>query len=78
LVAAGAAYLVGAGLILVADRRLLLLESVLNPLVIAAYLAAAITRHAAVDRLSLTGKAAQLALEVVLLWLILRPTTDLG
>ena len=74
LVVAGVAYLVGAGLILVADRRLLLLGAILNPLVLAAYLAAAINRRAAIDGLSLTGKAAQVALEVALVWLILRPT----
>ena len=71
---ASAAYLVGGSLILLADRRLLLLGAVLNPLVLAAYVAAAVKGHAAVDRLSLSGKAAQVALEVLLVWLILRPT----
>jgi hypothetical protein len=78
LVVAGAAYLVGAGLILVADRRLLLLGAVLNPLVLAAYLAAAINGRAAVDGLSLTGKAAQVALEAALVWLVLRPINPAG
>jgi hypothetical protein len=80
-IAAGVAYLVGGALILVADRRLLTLGAVLNPLVMAAYLAAAIKGHAAVDGLSLTGKAAQVALEVLLLWLVARPAesaVDLG
>ena len=72
-IVAGAAYLVGGALILLADRRLLILGAVLNPLVMAAYVGAAIKGHAAVDRLSLTGKAAQLALEVLLLWFVVRP-----
>ena len=70
VVAAGAAYLVGAVLILLADRRLLVLGAVLNPLVMAAYVAAAAKGRAAIDRLSLTGKSAQLALQAVLLWLV--------
>ena len=80
-IAAGVAYLVGGALIVVADRRLLTLGAVLNPLVMAAYLAAAVKGHAAVDGLSLTGKAAQVALEVLLLWLVARPAgsaVDLG
>ena len=74
LVVAALAYLVGGGLILLADRRLLILGAVLNPLVLLAYTAAAIKGHATVDGLSLTSKAAQIGLEVALLWLILRPT----
>ena len=42
MVAAGLAYLVGAALILGSDRRLLILGAVLNPLVFAAYVAAAV------------------------------------
>ena len=74
LVVAALAYLVGGGLILLGDRRLLILGAVLNPLVLLAYTIAAIKGHAAVDGLSLTSKAAQIGLEVALLWLILRPT----
>ena len=77
-IVAGAAYLVGGALILLADRRLLLLGAVLNPLVVAVYVAAVIKGHAAVDRLSLTGKAAQVALEVLLLWLVVRPSESTG
>ncbi len=73
LVVAGLAYLVGGGLVLLADRRLLVLGAILNPLVLLAYTGAAIKGHAAVDGLSLTSKAAQIGLEVALLWLILRP-----
>ena len=73
LVVAALAYLVGGGLILLGDRRLLVLGAVLNPLVLAAYIVAASKGHAALDGLTLTGKVAQVGLEVALLWLILRP-----
>ena len=78
LVVAALAYLVGGGLILLGDRRLLVLGAVLNPLVLLAYTVAAIKGHATVDGLSLTSKAAQIGLEVALLWLILRPTEPAG
>ncbi len=58
LVVAGLAYLVGGVLILQADRRLLVLGAILNPLVLVAYTVAATKGHAAVDGLSLTSKAA--------------------
>ncbi len=74
LVVAGLAYLVGTGLIELDDRRLLILGAVLNPLVLLAYTVAAVKGHAAVDGLSLTSKAAQIGLEVALLWLILKPS----
>ncbi len=78
LVVAALAYLVGAGLIRLDDRRLLVLGAVLNPLVLLAFTVAAIKGHAAVDGLSLTGKAAQVGLEVALLWLVLRPSESAG
>ena len=81
LVVAALAYLVGGGLILLGDRRLLILGAVLNPLVLLAFTVAAVKGHASVDGLSLTGKAAQVGLEVALLWLVLRPsepTVELG
>ena len=74
LAVAALAYLVGGGLILLGDRRLLILGAVLNPLVLLAYTVAAIKGHATVDGLSLTSKAVQIGLEVALLWLVLRPT----
>ena len=77
-IVAGAACLVGGALILLADRRLLTLGSVLNPPVIAAYVAATIKGHAAVHGLSLAGKAAQVALEVPLRWLVTRPSESAG
>ena len=78
LAVAALAYLVGGGLILLGDRRLLILGAVLNPLVLLAYAAAAIKGHATVDGLSLTGKAAQIGLEVALLWLVMGPTESAG
>ncbi len=78
LVVAALAYLVGGGLILLGDRRLLILGAVLNPLVLLAYTVAAIKGHAAVDGLSLTSKAAQIGLEVALLWLVLHPSESAG
>jgi hypothetical protein len=78
LVVAALAYLVGGVLILIGDRRLLVLGAVLNPLVLVAYTVAAIKGHATVDGLSLASKAAQVGLEVALLWLALRPTTPAG
>ena len=78
LVVAALAYLVGGGLILLGDRRLLILGAVLNPLVVLAYTVAAIKGHATVDGLSLTSKAAQIGLEVALLWLILRPAESVS
>ena len=78
LVVAALAYLVGGGLVLLDDRRLLILGAVLNPLVLLAYTVAAIKGHATVDGLSLTSKAAQVGLEVALLWLVLRPAESAG
>ena len=78
LVVAGLAYFVGAGLIRLDDRRMLLLGAAVNPLVLLAYTIAAIKGHAAIDGLSLTGKAAQIGLEVALVWLILRPAASAG
>ena len=78
LVLAALAYLVGGVLVLLGDRRLLILGAVLNPLVLLAYTVAAIKGHAAVDGLSLTSKAAQIGLEAALLWLVLRPTDPAG
>ena len=74
LVIAGLAYLIGGMLILLGDRRLLIFGAIVNPLVMAAYAVAARTGHATVDGLSLTSKAAQVVLEVLLLWLIVQPS----
>jgi hypothetical protein len=78
LVVAALAYLVGGVLILVGDRRLLILGAVLNPLVLLAYTVAAIKGHVTVDGLSLASKAIQIGLEVSLLWLVLSPTRATG
>ena len=73
LIVAGLAYLIGGALILLGDRRLLIFGAIVNPLVLVAFAVAARTGHATVDRLSLTSKAAQVVLEVLLLWLIVQP-----
>lgn len=78
VVVAGIAYLVGAGLILVADRRLLTLGAVLNPLVVIVYTVLAIKGHATVDGLSLSSKATQIGLEILLLGLLLGPSNAFG
>ena len=78
VVVAGMAYLVGAGLILVADRRLLTVGAFLNPLVVMVYTVVAIKGHAEIDGLSLTSKAAQIGLEVLLLGLLLGPGNAFG
>ncbi|MDP9368412.1 MAG: hypothetical protein M3Q03_09090, partial [Chloroflexota bacterium] len=51
LVVAGLAHLIGAALIGLDDRRLLILGAVLNPLVLLAYTVAAVKGHAEVDGL---------------------------
>ena len=73
LVVAGLAYLIGGTLILLGDRRLLLFGAIVNPLVLTAYTVAAFKGHATVDGLSLTSKATQVVLEVVLLLLLVQP-----
>ena len=73
LIAAGLAYLIGGLLILLGDRRLLIFGAIVNVLVLSAFTVAARMGRATVDGLSVTSKAAQVALEVLLLWLILQP-----
>jgi len=73
LIVAGLVYLIGGVLIMLGDRRLLIFGAIINGLVMAVFTAAARMGHATVDRLSLTSKVAQVALEVLLLWLIVQP-----
>ncbi|MCC6238115.1 MAG: hypothetical protein IT299_11165 [Dehalococcoidia bacterium] len=68
MLAAGVSYLVGGGLILVADRRLLLVGAVVNAVVIMLFLLSVARDNATTDALSLSGKAAQIALGVLLVW----------
>lgn len=72
MLAAGAAYLVGGGLILIAGRRLLLLGAVVNGVVLALFLLSAARGNATVDAFSLSGKAVQVALGVLLVWAVRR------
>ena len=73
LIIAGLAYLIGGMLILLGDHRLLIFGAIVNVLVMAAFTVAARMERATVDGLSVTSKVAQVALEVLLLWLILQP-----
>lgn len=70
MVLAGVAYLVGGALILLADRRLLLAGAVVNTVVLLLFVASAVRGNATVDLFSLSGKAAQVALGVLLVYLV--------
>lgn len=72
--AAGLAYLVGGVLILQVKKRLLRLGVVLNALVLFAFVMAVITGNATVDALGLTGKAAQVGLEMTLMSILMKRT----
>ena len=69
---AGVAYLVGGGLIQLGDRRLLLLGAIANTVVLLLFLASAVRGNATIDVLSVSGKAAQVVLGVLLVWLARR------
>ncbi len=70
MVVAGLAYLVGGGLILLADRRLMLVGAVANGLVLILFTVHVVLGIATVDLLSLSGKVAQVALGVLLVWFV--------
>lgn len=67
---AGLAYLAGGVLILRAGRRLLLIGLILNLLVLVIFGGSVLAGRATVDALSVTGKIAQVGLEVVLFMLV--------
>ena len=73
LIIAGLAYLIGGMLILLGDQRLIIFGAIVNVLVLTAFAVVARMGRATVDGLSVTSKVAQVALEVLLLWLILQP-----
>lgn len=75
MLVAGFAYLVGGVLILVANRRLMLAGAAANVLVLILFLASMIQGNATIDALSLTGKAAQVVLGVLLFWFVKRMGT---
>ena len=58
---------------ILAIALLLIFGAIVNVLVMAAFTVAARMGRATVDNLSVTSKVAQVALEVLLLWLILQP-----
>ena len=70
MVLAGLAYLVGGGLILLADRRLMLAGAVANVLVLLLFVLSALLGNATIDLLSLSGKVAQVVLGVLLVWFV--------
>lgn len=79
MLAAGLAYLVGGGLILVARRWLMLAGAVGNALVLLLFVASALMGKATIDGLSLSGKAAQVLLGALLVWFVKRMSPpDLG
>lgn len=72
MLTAGAAYLIGGGLILVAGRGLMLAGAVINALVLILFAVSTIAGNATVDGLSLGGKAAQVALGIFLIYFVVR------
>lgn len=72
MLTAGAAYLIGGGLILVAGRRLMLTGAVINALVLILFAVSAIAGNATIDGLSLSGKTAQVALGIFLIYFVAR------
>ncbi|MCC7387348.1 MAG: hypothetical protein IT431_01125 [Phycisphaerales bacterium] len=69
MLGAGLIYLVGAGVLHLVDRRLLLVGAVANAVVLALFLLSAARGMATVDTVSLAGKSAQIALSILLLWI---------
>jgi hypothetical protein len=65
---AGVIYVVGAGLMHVVDRRLLLLGAAANGVVLVLFMLSVARESATVDALSLGGKAAQVSLSLLLGW----------
>lgn len=72
MVVAGLAYLIGGGLILVANRRLMLAGAAANALVLVLFLVSALMGNATIDPLTLSGKVAQVVLGVLLVWFVKR------
>jgi hypothetical protein len=69
---AGLAYLVGAGLIQLNRRWLLVTGAILNPLVIVAFFVSFLLGNAEIEVVSLVSKLAQVGLQVTLLMLLRR------
>ena len=72
MVVAGFAYLIGGGLILVANRALMLAGAVANALVLLLFVVSAFMGNATIDPLSLSGKTAQVVLGALLVWFVKR------
>ena len=67
MLVAGVVYLVGAVVLHLVDRRLLLVGAIANGVVLAIFVLSAVRGTATVDVISLGGKAAQIALSLLLL-----------
>ncbi len=72
LLAAGLAHLIVGGLIVVANRRLMLADAVAKVLVLFLFVVSLAAGNATIDALSLSGKAAQVVLGVLLIWFVKR------
>jgi len=64
---AGVVYLGGAGVLHLVDRRLLLLGAIANGVVLVLFALSAVRGMATLDTVSLSGKAAQIALSMLLI-----------
>ena len=68
MVFAGVTYVVGAGVLHLVGRRLLLLGAAANAAVLGLFVLSAARENATVDVLSLSAKSAQVILSVLLVW----------
>lgn len=70
MILAGIAYVAGGLLIILADRRLLLVGAIANTLVLLLFVAAALRGDSTIDLLSVSAKVAQVALGALLVWFV--------
>ncbi len=75
MLVAGVAYLVGGGLILIANRLLMFLGALVNVVVLGIFVVSVIAGNGTLDGLSLIGKAAQVTLELFLIYFVVRMGT---
>lgn len=75
MIIAGLAYFVGGLLILLADRRLMLVGAIANTLVLLLFVAAALRGNSTVDLFSVSEKIVQLALGLLLVWCVSQTRT---
>lgn len=75
---AGVAYIAGGVSIPFVGRRLLLVGAVVNVLVLVLFVLSAVRGTGTVDALSVGGKVAQVALGVLLVWIVRKSGTEPG